>query len=278
MFRGYLNRRVLSGILLVILLFVMISLTAHRQRSINPLEGVVVDVFSLLQKPFQRVASAFTGFADQIRQVRTLKDDFAELERQLDQLKREYEKLQEQKIENQILRELLSFKESSPYPSITATVVGRSATYWYGTVVLDKGTRDGVKADMPVVTGKGLVGRIISTTDRTSTLLLLMDPDSGVGGLIQRTRDYGVVLGQPAADNILEMRLFSRESQVAQGDQVFTSGLGEVYPKGLPIGAVKDVVTREYGLTTYALVEPFVDFDRLEYVLILMTSGEEAGR
>jgi rod shape-determining protein MreC len=263
------NKKAAASILLVLFLFVTIGVTAQPRATVSIVEGSIVDAFSVLQRPFQRVGSFFSELFEQMRQLSTLKADNERMRKELEQIRSEYLYLQEREQENQRLKSLLEFREASEYPTLPAKVAGRSATHWYGTIMLDKGARDGVLKDMPVVTGTGLVGRIISTTERSSMVMILLDPDSGAGGYIQRTRDHGVILGRPGGENILDMRLFTRDSEVRAGDVVLTSGLGEIYPKEIPIGVVKEVVRREYGLTTYALVEPYVDFDRLEEVLIL---------
>ena len=268
------NRKAVASILLVLFLFVTIGITAQPRPTVSIIEGSIVDVVTVLQRPFQRVGSFFSEFFEQMRQIRTLKADNDRMREELEQIRSEYLYLLEREQENQRLRSLLEFRDSSEHPTMTALVVGRSATHWYGTIIVDKGARDGVRKDMPVVTGKGLVGRVISTTERSATVLILLDPDSGAGAYIQRTRDHGVVLGRPGGESILEMRLFSRDSEVRAGDVVLTSGLGEIYPKEIPIGTVKEVVMREYGLTAYAVLEPYVDFDRLEEVLILESTRE----
>ncbi len=268
------NRKWIISAILVFALLASIGFTSQRYREITTFESFVVDAFSTIQKPFQTAGSVVSRFFDQISQIRTLKQDNESMRKELEEIRSEYLHLIEREKENQRLRELLDFKEETPFETLSASVVGRSSTHWYGTITLDQGSRDGVKRDMSVVTGKGLVGRVTNTTDRTCTVLLLMDPDSGVGAYVQRTRDQGVVLGQPGRENLLEMRLFSRESQVEEGDPVLSSGLGEIFPREIPIGTVESVVMREYGLTMYALITPYVDFDRLEEVLILKTSQE----
>jgi len=106
-------------------------------------------------------------------------------------------------------------------------------------------------------------------TSGTATVLLLTDPDSGVGGMVQRTREAGVVLGGPGERRTLTMRMFSREADVRVGDRVVTSGLGMMFPKGLFIGRVDGVRSAEHGLVLEAIVTPSVDFGRLEEVVVL---------
>ncbi len=272
LFHNRMNRKAVASILLVLFLFVSIGVTAEPRATVSIVEGSIVDAFSVLQRPFQRIGTFIFEIGEQVGQIRTLKADNEQMRAELEQIRSEYLYLQERELENIRLKGLLEYKENSEYPTMTAQVTGRSATHWYGTIMLDLGAQDGIRKDMPVVTGAGLVGRIVSTTERSSMALILLDPDSGAGGYILRTRDHGVVLGRPGGENILEMRLFSRDSEVRPGDVVLTSGLGEIYPKEIPIGVVKEVVRREYGLTTYAVIEPYVDFDRLEEVLILMVT------
>lgn len=263
------QRKYGAAFLLLVILLGIIGATANRRR-LSGAEALAAEVFSFAQKPVEAAAGTLSSFFTFLGEIRSLRAENEQLRRELEALNRKYTDLAEREIENQRLKELLAFKESNPYHTVTASVIGRSPSQWFSAATLNRGIRDGVQKDMPVVTGKGLVGKIISTTANTSSVLLFIDPDCGVGGYIQRTRDYGVVLGQTGVNGGVDMRLFVQESGVSVGDIVLTSGLGDVFPPEIPIGVVTEVSKEEYGLTTYAQVTPFVDFDRLEDVLIIM--------
>jgi rod shape-determining protein MreC len=171
---------------------------------------------------------------------------------------------------------LLGFKERTGVEGIAAQVVARNPNNWFSTVTLNRGANHGVRRDMVVVTAQGLVGRVSEVAPQTAKVMLITDPESGVGGLIQRSRDTGVVLGQTGDRARVIMKLFSPESAPLVGDKVITSGLGMVFPKGLSIGEVVSVETGDYGLVRYVEIEPAVDLDRLEEVLIIAVNVDGA--
>ncbi|MEA3328153.1 MAG: rod shape-determining protein MreC [Candidatus Omnitrophota bacterium] len=182
-------------------------------------------------------------------------------------LREEVAGLKEASIENERLRNLLLFKKKSPGKMILARVIAKDSTNWHKTVVIDKGTDQGIKKDMPVVTPGGLVGKVIQTNNEVGQVMLIIDPNLKVSGLIQRTREEGIIEGVPSG--LCKMRYLSLDTDLKVKDVVISSGLGGVYPKGLVIGRVKSAGKDISGLYSYALVEPMVDFSRLEEVLCL---------
>ncbi|MGI5838168.1 MAG: rod shape-determining protein MreC [bacterium] len=267
--RQFWQRKYWAALLLLVVLLGVIGATAGR-HSLSGAAALAARVFSFAQKPVETAGNTLHGFVVSLGEIRNLRVENEELRRELAALTGKYTDLVEREIENQRLRELLDFKKGNPFDTVTAQVIGRSTSHWFSTATLNRGTGDGVQKDMVVVTGKGLVGKIISTTVDTAVVLLFVDPDCGVGAYIQRTRDYGVVLGQVGTSGSVDMRLFVQECGVSVGDVVLTSGLGDVFPPELPVGVVTAVGKGEYGLTTYAKVAPYVDFDRLEDVLIIV--------
>jgi len=133
---------------------------------------------------------------------------------------------------------------------------------------VDRGTRDGVRRNAPVVTSDGVVGRVIEVTPTTARVLLVADSRSAVGVVVQRIRDLGVVEGRN--ERVLHLKYLSRTSDVQPGDVVVTSGQGGVFPKGLAVGRITRVVREEGELLLEAEVEPAAALDRLEEVLILL--------
>jgi len=263
------QRKYWAAFLLLAALLGIIGATAGRRR-LSGVEALAAEAFSFVQKPVEAVGSTLNSFFTFLGEIRDLRAENERLHLELEAMTRKYTDLAEREIENQRLKELLAFKESSSFNTVVASVIGRSTSQWYNTVTLNRGTSDGVQKDMPVVTGKGLVGKIVSATPNTSSVLLFIDPDCGVGGYIQRTRDFGVVLGRTGTNRDVDMRMFAQDCEVSVGDIVLTSGLGDVFPAEIPIGVVTEVSKAEYGLTTYAKVSPYVDFDRLEDVLIIV--------
>lgn len=192
------------------------------------------------------------------------------LTERIEVLERRLIEMEELRKENERLRELLQFKKEFPWKAIPARVIGRDLAPWRRTIVIDKGTRDGVRKRMAVVCSQGLVGRVVEAGPLSARVILLLDPESRVSTLLQGSRDLGVAEGQGAT--WLRMTHLDREATVQVGDRVVTSGLGGVYPKGIPIGVIEMVGTEKEGLELFASVRPFVDFSKLEEVLCIASS------
>ncbi|MBM3249238.1 MAG: rod shape-determining protein MreC [Candidatus Omnitrophica bacterium] len=170
--------------------------------------------------------------------------------------------------ENARLKELLSLKQKSPYKMVASRVIARSPDSWSSHIIIDKGRSSGVRRGMAVVNYLGLVGRVIETTQFTSKVLLVTDPDLGVSGLDQRSRQEGLVSGTLGANLI--MRYLPQDADVKPGDAIVTSGLSSVYPKGILIGKVIETGREYSGLSLYALVKPAVSLAFIEEVLVII--------
>lgn len=183
------------------------------------------------------------------------------------QLRAELNGLAEVRLANERLRLLLDFRDSVDLPALPAQVIAEDASSWFRTVVIDKGSADGVREGMPVVVAEGVVGRVIRNAPRQSRVLLLTDASSAVASLVQRNRTRGICRGQ---GDFLTLDFALRHKDVEVGDRIVTSGTGGVFPKGLVIGRVTRAVREEYGLFQTVTVDPAVDFSRLEEVLVLL--------
>jgi rod shape-determining protein MreC len=169
------------------------------------------------------------------------------------------------------LRELLGIKQQLRVPSVAATVIGADTTPWFATLLIDRGRGDGLREGMPVVATDGVVGQVVKVADSTARVLLLTDPASAVAGVVQRTRARGVVRGKGQGYCSLEFSLSNEE--VAVGDLVVTSGVGGLYPKGLPVGEVTMVRKGSYGIFQTVDIRPTVNTSRLEEVLVLLNQS-----
>ena len=180
--------------------------------------------------------------------------------------------LEEYERENVELRKLLKFRSRDRIgkilrDSVGAEVIGRNVSSWYETLMIDRGRKDGLRRDMVVISGEGLVGRITRVGSVTSQVLLILDEDSCVSAIIQRTKAHGIVQGQ--LSHILRMKYLSDKAEIIRGDAVRSSGLGGIYPEGLLIGTIAESKKADFGLTVSAEVLPAVDFSRLENVFVL---------
>ncbi len=231
---------------------------------------------TLLYKIAGPVVSAVGRARERYDSWRTAFSDKAYLQSENDRLTKELEylasleaKVGELEKENARLHELLGFVDEFPGTYEVAKVIGRNPSKWFSTVGISKGALDGITIDSAVVSRSGLVGRITSVLDHTSTVLLITDPESGVGAMVERSRDYGVLLGNSGNES-LTLSLFSKEASIRPGDKVLTSGVGSKYPSGILVGEVTSVYSPKPGLVKEALVVPATDLEHLEEVMVII--------
>lgn len=170
--------------------------------------------------------------------------------------------------ENKRLRRLLNLKEHSLYESLASSVIAREPSNWFQALLLDRGERSGVKKDSIVITPEGLVGRVVKVNKTSSQVLLITDPGSEIGVLVQRSRIQGVIQGK---GRYLILKYLPLEADVGEGDLVITSGLeGGLFPKGLAIGRIKEIEPpHPQDLFLNIIVIPEANLTSLEEVLLL---------
>lgn len=260
---------ILAGILLLTVNLVMLAVTTRR-----PAASGLGRVMIAFVAPFQEVAT---------RVVKTIQDGWwnyfflvsvaHENQRLLKELGTSRQKIIQQselEFENQRLRELLGFKRSLPSPVIAAEIIGKDPSAWFKTVIIDKGSTDGLRRGLPAVSPLGVVGQIIEVSARQSRLMLIIDRNSGADALVQRTRARGIVKGTSQDDCYLDYVLHADDVRV--GDLVVSSGFDGVYPKGLLVGTVTAVDFKGGDFFKDVQITPAVDFDKLEEVLIILES------
>ncbi|MDM7996028.1 MAG: rod shape-determining protein MreC [Acidobacteriota bacterium] len=183
-------------------------------------------------------------------------------------MKNTYEQTQR---ENLRLRRLLALTEALSLQSIGARVIARTPNYLSNIVYIDRGAEDGVPVDAAVISGDGIVGRVILVTKRQAQVQLITNPDASVGVILERTRTPGVLRG--TGDSLLEMVYVANTEQVEVGESVLSSGLDGIYPKGILIGKVVDS-RKGKGVFRSIKVEPRMDMIRLEEVSVLLNVAE----
>ncbi len=171
-------------------------------------------------------------------------------------------------MEGMRLRKLLNLKDGLTNQVVAARVIDRNRVSLFKTILIDKGTADGMRVGFPVLSEQGVVGRIIETAWHASQVLLLVDGNSNIDGMIQRSRAQGILQGAGSAG--CNLKYISRVEEVLPGDVLLTAGLAGVFPKGLLLGVISGVSRKEEGLFQKIDVTPAVDFGRLEEVLALI--------
>ena len=265
------------AVIIIIILAIAgtIHFTSFYRPRLSLVEEVVREIIAPLQTGVMRVNRSVESLLATISQFSTLQHQNQELEREVLRLQQQVYQLADHKRENQRLREALDFQSEVDHRLLVSEVIGRSPTNWLSTITINNGSIHGVKQGMAVVSGLGIVGTVHSVSPRTATVILSVDPQSAVGGLVQSTGDLVLVEGDPDYSGLLMAKPLGRDVCLHVDDIIMTSGLSRMFPKGLPVGRVVDVIPGRYDLSFMAYIEPFVDFTRLEYVFVVLQDSLE---
>lgn len=266
-------RRLLLLAVLVAAALVAMRITVPERTRLTPLESKFRDAIAPVQTGLTWLGKqASHMFSFPVSMYRAGERNQA-LEAEVDRLQSQIIQLNEYKLENERLTSLLNYKQmmAKTYNLVAASVVGRDPGNWFGTITLNRGTNDGVQENMTVLTPEGLVGRVVSVSSSTCEVLLITDPRSGVGSLIQDTRTTGIVEGTTASSGMTRMIHIPNSATVEAGQAVITSGLGSIFPKNIPVGRITDIRSEPSGMFNSADIQPFADLSRLEEVLIIIS-------
>jgi rod shape-determining protein MreC len=257
---------------------ILISAQVTTKRGVPVLQEVTFGAFAEMQRG---ASSAVGGVREGWQNYFALQ----QIRRENEQLKREVTELrvsleQERNVAQQTrtLQQLLDLRSTTGFKTSAALVIGSGADPEFRTITIDKGTQDGLLADMAVMAPAGVVGRILMPTARAAKVQLIIDPDAGAGVLIERSRVGGVVKGVGSAQTLafraglLDLNYVSGSADVKRGDRVITSGLDGIYPKGLPVGEIQSA--ERVGGEWRIQVKPAVDFAALEAVLVVIKAPE----
>jgi rod shape-determining protein MreC len=267
-------------VLLVVLCILSLGVLTDQVRS--PDKRRIGWLGGAIETALAPVASGLSRFSDVVdagwglvTQIGTLRRENARLAREVARLRQENAGLQEAAQETVRLRGLLAFKQQ-PYHTASAHVIGRDPSRWFSTLLVDRGPAAGIRRNDPAVTSDGVVGHVIETSGSWARVLLIVDPRSAVGVLVGPSRDAGVVEGQGRP--LLRVRYLSRDTEIRPGDQVITAGLGQIYPRGLPVGTIVGVTRTENDLFQEAVVRPSANLNHLEDMLILVDGASQVPR
>jgi len=264
---------IVGAIILIAVNVVVLSVNSKNRTSSTPIGQIVISIIS----PFQEVVSEGLNYFQGIwRHYFDLVDVSKEndlLQGRLEEALAKNNMLKEMELSNERMRQLLGFQASLKRQVVAAEVVGKDPSAWFRTVIINKGKNSGVKKGMPVVTPAGIVGLIMDASGQFSKVLLIIDQNSAVDALVQSTRARGIIKGEPSGG--LRFEYILRRHDITKGEVVISSGLDNVYPKGLRIGYVQQVEKPDAGIFQDVLVTPYVDFEKLEEVLVVLDSPKQ---
>lgn len=268
---GFLKRHpILISLVFFFFAIQIFPLTLEGRRAGGPFSRSILNLAYYPQKLVSIITAGIVGLWQGYIDLVGIKEENMRLKTEIKRLRQEKFRLWEAEIQNERLKRLLEFKEASPYPVITASVIAGSPSGLRSQVVIiDRGSRDGISEGMPVTTYEGIVGRVFLVGDRSAEVILITDEISAVDAYIHRTRARGIVKGTGSG---CVMEYIEKKSDVSIGDKVISSGRDGFFPKGVVIGTVVGVDIK--GGFTNARVYPDVDLNSLEEVLVVLKSPE----
>jgi len=262
------------ALLLAVLLTSLFLLTVQARgggptRAADLVALALTPVQSLLAKTHRGALGAWHVFAD----WKAVRSENLALSSENERLRVQSLQVRETDYENRRLRRLLALRERMPLATLSGEIIGREGGGWARSLTVNRGRADGVAQQMPVIVPEGLVGRVAQVRSGVSIVQLLNDPTSTVGAVVQRTRTPGLVEGEPSGG--VRFKFMARDGAgVAPGDLIVTSGVGTLFPKGIPVGHVTAIEDKGSALFHFAVLAPAVDAARVEEVLLL--TGQSA--
>ncbi len=268
------RNRGLSGAGLLALLLVLLNLPGAASRGVKaavrealaPLHALVSGATLRLRE----TGATLRGLGGLVSENRAMAEELL-------RLRDETRTLRALERENAELRALLGFAPGTAYGLVPSEVIARDVSGWWKTVRLGVGRRDGVRPDQAVVTAEGLAGRTVDVSASTADVLLISDPTCRVAARLPRTGAFGVVSGRGVRRDgrvICRIDFINRNVPVRAGDEVVTSGLGGVFPAGIPIGIVEEVARDPSGLYQYASIRPRAGVGLLRHAFVIVESAE----
>jgi len=273
---GFFGRHRNSIVLAGALFAQIVGLAAQVKRPVDPRHpdsGSVrliriwtVSALSPLERAIVSTGHSFRGLWSGYVDLRSVRDENRRLREENQELKIQQALWSQDASQAHRLQALLDFKQHFIHQTLAAQVIGSSGTELSRVLYLDRGSRDGVKPDMAVITPDGIVGKISRTFASTSQVLMITDPTSGVGGLLESSRLHGIIRG--TAHGEVALRYIMQEESVQKGERVLTSGGDRIFPKGLQVGTITDIGRGGDGFYSLTL-SPAANLNRLEEVLII---------
>lgn len=266
------NRPLMISLGAVVLLLVL-ALLSSIDRTVTFLESAAGGILQPVQSFSTRASNAIINFTRNTFNTTDANIENQQLKVYISGLEQQVNEMETLRQENQRLKELVRFVESSPdLTYVSGAVIGRSPGIWFDTFTLNIGRVQGVEKNMPVVNGSGLIGRVSSVGATYCKVIAIIDSSMSISVMVERTRDTGMARGLLQAGNdldTLELYYLPSDADLLPGDKIVTSGIGGLYPKGVLVGEVREV-SRAGAIERNAIITPSVDFRHIEEALVVI--------
>ncbi|MBQ9280294.1 MAG: rod shape-determining protein MreC [Clostridia bacterium] len=268
--------KTIFSIMIVIALFFCIAMTNRKPREVTLMESILGRIILFPQKAYTYAKAYVTSDDGFFIEVDKVKEENEELKQKIIELESKMIDYEELSAENSILKEYVNMADTYPnYHLVIGDIISDSATNWEATYIINRGSKDGVEKGMAVIAENGLVGYVSEVSKSTSKIVSILDAGNSVSSRVVRTRNELVLKGSISSEK-QELKVIHIPSGVTliEGDKMETSGVGGIYPKGIPIGRVTQIVNKKNPMENEAIISPNVDFEKLETVAVIISNVE----
>jgi rod shape-determining protein MreC len=250
----------------------VVFLGSGRSSSFGIFHQMTLEALGPLQKTFTTISLSVIRFKDRYITLWDLQSENDELRKELDSYRALLDEYREAYSRNRFLEAELKFKQQESFPSLMARVVGKDPSFWFQTLIVDRGENDGVVTGMVARNSLGVVGQVVQVSDNYAKILLANAPSSAIDAVVQKNRVRGILKGAGERGYILQYVL--KNADVQEGDTIVTAGIGGVFPPGITLGKVSTVHSGRRGMFQEIEVAPAVDFARLEFLYINLSEEQ----
>lgn len=265
--------KIVSNFIVGILAIYGISQKQFKLDEPSLFQQIMTEVISPVQEGLTTSKENLSSFWDNYLSIVNTSKENVVLKKQISRLESDLTSMEEMRKENFRLKRLLNYSDELSHQRVMAQVVGWDSANEFKVIRINKGTRHGIKTMSSVITDHGLVGYVYRATENYADVLTILDQNNRVDIVVERTRTHGIVEG--VFNFKCALKYIMRNESVEVGDKLITAGVGGIYPKGIKVGMITDIDKENFGMTLNIEVEPSVDFDKLEEVLVLIPQEEE---
>lgn len=271
------NKYWLLGLSLLCITLMLLSVFSEKTK--GPFKVLANITVIPMQQGFNQIGGWLNDMSENFETLSQVREENEKLQARVDELVTENNNLQGEKYELERLQELYQLDQSyADYSKTAAHVIGKDAGNWFSTFTIDKGSSDGIKKDMNVMAGSGLVGIVTEVGPTWATVRSVIDDSSNISGMLLSTSDRCIVNGDLTLMNEGKLRfeqMENNENTVAVGDQIVTSYISDKYLQGILIGYISEVNVDSNNLTRSGYITPAVDFKNLQEVLVILTTKKD---
>lgn len=258
-------------VITIIILILTVILSNIDVQKMSYLENAFHAFVMPIQNGLTYLKNKIEGNDSFFTDISKLQEENEELKRKNSELEQSLREFEIVKAENETLKEYVGLKDKyQNYQTIPAYIINKDITNYNQVIVINVGEKDGIKAGMTVIADQGLVGHVISTTQTTAKVQTIIDTASSVSCNISTSKEPIIVTGTLEKVSTLKASYIPTDAVILENDKVETSGIGGIYPKGIPIGTIKEIVSTKNITDRYAYVDTAIDFKKLETVLVII--------